>query len=177
MDTLKAIRNRRSVRSYTGEKFAENDLQTILMAANAAPVGMGRYENVHLTVIENPELLGAIDRNAAQVFGRPDMKPLYGAPLFILVSARPTMDAIGNTDYSNTAIVVHNMALAAVELGVGSCYIWGATMALAGNPELVAQLGLPDGFSPCCGIVLGATAEKYTDREIPEDRIATVFVK
>ncbi len=177
METRKVINNRKSVRSYTGEKISENDLQAILKAANEAPVGMGRYENVHLTVIEKPELLQAIEENAARMFGRPDMKPLYGAPVYVLVSAKPMNEAMGNVEYSNAAIIVQNMALTAVDLGVGSCYIWGATMALHTNPDLVRQLSLPEGFSPCCGIVLGVTAETYADRVIPDQRIAINYLK
>ncbi|MCC8096556.1 MAG: nitroreductase family protein [Tannerellaceae bacterium] len=177
MEIKKVINNRKSVRSYTGEKISESVLQTILQAANQAPVSMGKYENVHITVIEKPELLQAIGENAAKMFGRPDMQPLYGAPVYILVSAKPMHEAPGNVEYSNAAIIVQNMALTAVDLGVGYCYIWGATMALSGNPDLVKQLHLPEGFSPCCGIILGVTTEQYTDREIPGNRIATDYVK
>lgn len=50
-------------------------------------------------------------------------------------------------------------------------------MALAADRELAAQLGLPQGFIPCCGIVLGKTDEVYSIREIPEDRVAVNYVK
>ncbi|MCD8179489.1 MAG: nitroreductase family protein [Tannerellaceae bacterium] len=177
MEIRRVINNRKSVRSYTGEKISESDLQTILQAANQAPVGMGKYENVHITVIEKPELLQAIGENAAKMFGRPDMQPLYGAPVYVLVSAKPMHGTMGNVEYSNAAIIVQNMALTAVDLGVGYCYIWGATMALSTNPDLVKQLYLPDGFSPCCGIILGVTTEEYADREIPDNRITTNYLK
>ncbi len=177
METMKAINNRKSVRTYTGEKISENDLQTILKAANQAPVGMGRYENVHLTVIEMPELLRAIEENAAKVFGRPDMQPFYGAPIYIVVSAKPMNKTMSNVEYSNAAIIVQNMALTAVDLGIGSCYIWGATMALSTNPDLVKQLCLPEGFSPCCGIILGVTTEQYSERIIPDNRIIINYLK
>lgn len=177
METMKTITNRKSVRSYTGEKISADNMKTILTAANAAPVAMGAYGNVHLTVIEKPEMLQAINECAAKMFGNPEMRPLYGAPTLLLVSAKPLRGSIGNVDYSNAAIIVHNMALAATELGVGSCYIWGGVMALNTNPDLVKQLGLPEDFSPCCGIILGVTTEKYTVREIPENRIATDYIK
>ncbi|MCD7972867.1 MAG: nitroreductase family protein [Candidatus Azobacteroides sp.] len=177
METMKVINNRKSVRSYTGEKISEDELQTILKAANEAPVGMGKYENVHITVIEKPELLNAIEQNAANMFGRPDMQAFYGAPVYVLISAKPMQEAVGNLEYSNAAIIVQNMALAAVALCVGCCYIWGATMALSTNPDLVKQLNLPEGFSPCCGIILGVTTEPYTDREIPDNRIVTNYIK
>ena len=36
-----------------------------------------------------------------------------------------------NVMYSNAAIMLHNIALAATSLGIGSCYICGATAALS----------------------------------------------
>lgn len=167
MDT---IYSRKSIRSYTGEAVSEDALKEILKAANAAPVGMGKYNEMHLTVITNQEFLKKIDATGAAMFGRPDVHLLYEAPGFVLVSAK-TPDAMSaNVTYSNAAIVAHNMALAATELGVGVCHIWGAVTAIS-RSDLVKELGLPDGFTPCCGVVLGKTDEEYSVREIP-DRIA-----
>ena len=175
METMSTITSRRSIRSYTGEGISDSDLQTVLKAANAAPVGMGKYENAHLSVIQDPKLLREIEASAAEALGRPDASIFYGAPTYIVVSAKPYGDALGNIDYANTGIIVHNMALAATDLGVGSCYIWGGTMALVANPALVARLNLPEGFVPCGGIVLGVSDETYAPREIPQ-RIGTNYV-
>ena len=176
METMNALYNRKSVRTYIGKKISEDALRTILKAASAAPVGLGKYDTVHLTVIENPDILAEIDSAAAEMFGSPDIHPLYGAPVFVLISVKPGADTPNNVEYSNAAIVVHNMALAAVNLGVGCCHIWGAIAALNQHPELLKKLNLPEGFVPCCGITLGETEEIYTSRDIP-DRIATNYVK
>lgn len=34
------------------------------------------------------------------------------------------------------------------------------------------KLNLPEGFIPCCGIILGRTDYEYIPRDIPADRIA-----
>lgn len=140
---METICQRRTIRSYTGEMISEKELDVILKAANAAPVGMGRYEDSHLTIITDPALLGEIKAAA----GMTDRDVLYGAT------------------------IVENMALAAAELGVGACHIWGATMAMSSKAETVAKLSLPEGFVPCCAIALGKTSEKYEMRDIPCDRI------
>lgn len=49
MNTLETICARKSIRSYTGEQITEEQLNHILKAADAAPIGMGQYENMHLT--------------------------------------------------------------------------------------------------------------------------------
>ena len=176
MNTVETICSRKSVRSYTGESITPEELDTILKAANASPVGMGQYESLHLTVITNKELLGKIEKATAAMFGKPDMHPLYNAPMLVLVSSKEPAPMMENVAYSNAAIMVHNMALAATELGVGSCYIWGAVAAVSHNPEILSELKLPEGFIPCCAICLGKTNEKYAWKEIPGDRIALTTI-
>ena len=104
------------------------------------------------------------------------MNPLYNAPMYILVSAKLTTSE-DNVGYSSCATIVENIALAAVEIGVGACHIWGATIALSHNEELIKEFNLPEGFTPCCGIILGKTDELYIEREIPENRIQTTYIK
>lgn len=178
MNMMDTICKRKSVRSYTGEQITEEQLNTILKAANAAPVGMGQYEDVHLTVITNATLLGKINAAGAAMFGKPDANVLYGAPMLIVVSAKmPSVKTMENVTYSNAAIITQNMALAATELGVGTCHIWGATIALANTPELCRELALPEGFVPCCAVALGKTEYVYEQREIPMERIAKNVIK
>jgi len=176
MNTLDAIFSRRSIRTFTGN-ITEEELRTVLKAAYAAPVGRAMYENVHLTVITNRELLDKIDSNAASLFYNPEKPhPLFNAPAYILVSAKLS-GSNDNVAFSNCACIVQNMVLAAVELGLGVCHIWGATAALNQNAELLKELNLPEGFTPCCGIVVGQTAEVYTKRDIPDGRIQTDFIR
>lgn len=178
MNTLETIFSRKSIRSYTGEAITEDQLNTILKAAIASPIGMGKYEDVHLTVITNPELLNEIDAECATLFNNPDMHPLYNAPMLILVSAKmPDVRAMENVSYSNAAIIVQNMALAATELGIGSCHIWGAIRSLLNAPLILEKLNLPEGFTACCGIILGKTDSTYEEREIPMDRISMNTIK
>lgn len=176
MNTMETICKRKSVRNYTGESITNVELNTILKAANASPVGMGQFDSLHLTVITNKELLNKIEKVTATMFGKPDMHPLYNAPTLILVSSKEPVPMMENVAYSNAAIMVHNMALTATELGVGSCYIWGAVAAASHNPEILAELKLPEGFIPCCAICLGKTEEKYELKEIPANRIAQTTI-
>lgn len=176
MNVFQAIKSRKSVRSFTGEALSEQELQAILTAAQAAPVGMADYGSLKLTVIKNKHLLERIDRNAQTAFHR-DGAMLYGAPVLIVVSTRLTGTARDNVAYSNAATLVENMALEAVELGIGACHIWGCVAALAQNADLVKELKLPEGFLPVCAIALGKTSETYREREIPTDRIAVKTIE
>ena len=176
MSIMNLLQQRKSVRTYTGEPVSRENLKALLDAANSAPAAMAQYDKVHITVIENPDLLDKIQKNAEAVYQQPDM--LYHAPTFIVISGQPYFGGqLGNMEYSNAAIAAHNIALAAADLNVGCCYIWGVTAALAQNPELIQALNLPEGFIPCCGIVLGQTEETYEPRDIPEGRIQVNYVK
>jgi nitroreductase len=177
METLKAIENRQSCRAYTGEQVTEGDLQTILKAANAAPVGMGKYEDVRLTVVQNKELLAKLDGVGAVFFGNPDMHPLYGAPTVIIVSnkiADPKQSAVA---YSNAACVVENMALASTELGLGNVYLMGAVMALAMNADLCKEFNIAEGFVPTSAIAVGKAATPAKIRTLTTTKIATDYLR
>lgn len=177
MNTFENLYSRKSIRNFNGENITESELKEILRAAYAAPVGRAMYDSLTLTVISNKELLSKWEEAMGTMVNNPGMHPFYGAPTVILVSSVLPAAPMNNVNYSNAAIIVHNMALAATELGVGACHIWGAVAALNGNEELTKQFHLPEGQMPCCAIALGHTDEKYMVREIPENRIKTNFIK
>lgn len=168
METLKTITSRHSVRTYTGEPLPEACLEKILLAANAAPVGMGRYDQMHLTVVSNKEFLKETDKAAAAFMHREGAHPTYGAPTLIFISGK---------DAASAAMVAHSMALAATDLGIGVCYLWGVTATVSNTPELLAKLSLPEGHELLAAVGVGPTNETYTERDIPKDRIATTYVK
>ena len=176
MELMDAICSRRSIRKYTGEKISDDELKTILKAAYAAPVGSGAYDTLQLSVVTNEKIIEDINSAAAHMFGRPDARLLYGAPMIIIVSTKVEQGALANATYSNVATIIQNMALAAVDLGIGACHIWGALTAFASNSTLIGTLQTPEGYQPCGGLILGKTTEKYELRDIPDGRIKTVFI-
>ncbi|WP_461213441.1 nitroreductase family protein [Lacticaseibacillus sp. GG6-2] len=167
MELADVFNRRQSQRAYTGEKPSDAQLEAILHAAQQAPVAMGRFENYHLTVIQSPELLADVEKACGDAFHRHGAQMLYGAPVFVLVSA----SGKSNADYSSAAIIAHSMALTAVDQNVGYCYIWGAVAAIDQTPELLAKLQLPAGFTPTCGIVLGQSTQAYAPREFADERV------
>lgn len=173
MNTLDTIYSRRTIRNFNGKAISEQELSEILKSAYAAPVGRAMYDSLSITVVTNKDLLLKWEQYMANAVGNPDMHPFYGAPTVILVSSVGD----GNVNYSNAAILVQNMALAATDMGIGACHIWGAVGALNGNAELVKELKVPDGMTPCCAIALGYFDGKYEIHDIPENRIRTEYVK
>jgi len=173
MNAMDMIFSRRSIRSYTGEIPTEEELNQILKAVYASPVGMGRYDSLHVTVVKNPDYLARLEAAAGAQLGRENYHPLYGAPVLMIFSSIFPGIPTDNSSYSNCAILAQNAALAAVSLGIGTCHIWGAIRALNKEPGLLAELNLPEGFAPCCAITLGKTAEVYEVRDVKDGRIMT----
>lgn len=166
--------SRRSIRSYTSEMPSEEALQLVLKAIYAAPVGMGRYDSLHITVVKNQDYLARLESAAGAQLGKADYHPLYGAPVLLIFSSVFPGIPTDNSAYSNCAILSQNAALAAVSLGLGACHIWGAIRALNKDEALLSELKLPEGFAPCCALALGRTKETYEEREIEDNRIMTV---
>lgn len=155
MELMKAIVTRNSIRSYKTEQITEDQLDLILKAGCAAPIAMGKYENMHISVIQNSSFIKKISQKAAELRGTPNFDPLYGAPTIIVISGK--YDKYPQAEYANAACVIENMLLAATDQYIGSVYLWGVAMALQGDFELLQYLKLPEGFIPVSGLALGYT--------------------
>lgn len=175
MNTLEAISKRCSCRAFKNEQLRDSDLEKILKAGNAAPVGMGKYETLKITVIQKKELIDKIDSCGAEFFARQGMDmahPLHEAPTFILICG-----AEGGITPMNVACIIENMIIEAADLGVGSCYIMGNVAAIKDNKEIQKAVGMPEGFELVSGLILGYPQEEPKTRELVTDRIPTEYVK
>ena len=159
MQTLEAIAKRKSTRSYKPEKISEESLQTILKAAFAAPVAMGNYDSLHLTVVEDSALLDAINTATTETMRKIGLNKNadYGAKTLILVSSTPVHRP--GTDHANAGIVVENMVLAATAMGIDSVILGAAPAAIAQNEQLLKALEIPEGYIPLLGLFLGYGTE------------------
>ncbi|MBQ7921131.1 MAG: nitroreductase family protein [Clostridia bacterium] len=177
MNTLEAIYSRRSIRAFNGVQLTEEECKVILKAAYASPIGRAMYDTLSLTVITDRALIDRWEKQMQEEAGNPDLHPFYGAPTVILVSSVIGEGLMTNVNYSNAAIVVQNMAIAATEIGVGACHIWGAVRGLHGDDAVSKELKIPAGMVPCCAIALGHFDGEYAVREVQEDRIQTYFIR
>ncbi|MDR3271160.1 MAG: nitroreductase family protein [Peptococcaceae bacterium] len=171
METTKAIATRRSIRAFKPDPIKDSDLQTILRAAKMAPIGRGLYDNVHITVVQKASLIDKIAAAAKQATGN-DLSPNYGASTLIIVSGKP----LGGLEIGNAACIVENMLIAATDLGLGSCYIWGAIHVTKDQKDIIAELHLPDGLVPVSAAAIGY-AVTPADSEAEERPIGVNVVK
>lgn len=114
MDTIDAIRQRRSIRSYQAKPIPEADLKTILEAGRQAPSAANR-QPWQVVVVQDPGQRKALaEACSGQVW-------LADAAVIIAGLGKPT---VSEKWYAvDTAIVLENIILAATSLGYGTCWI------------------------------------------------------
>lgn len=162
METKEAIEHRYSCREFLEKSVEKEKLEVILQAAYAAPVACRRYDHVHLSVIQNKSYLARWNQASAVYVGNPMARPLYGAPVVILVSVFVSEVVPAANPYFNAGCVIENMALAATDLGLGNVILGAPVRAIKQDLELCSALGLPDAFMPALALAVGwpAAAEK-----------------
>jgi len=170
-EVLKAIKDRRTTRSYKKEMITENELKKIVEAGMWAPSGHNR-QPWHLTIIENKEIMDKISLETKKVckniddplyFGwanNNNYDAFYKAPLLILLSY--SKDAFSPVD--DLGAVSQNMGLAAESLGIGSCWIGFINKLFESsdekNKEYIKLLNIPEGYRLHHGMVFGYPAKE-----------------
>lgn len=176
MEFREVLLRRQSCRSYQKTPVEARALGTVLEAGNAAPVGRRLYENIQLTVVRDPALLAAITENFQKRTGETQRDPLYGAPCLIVVSVREQQGQLRPVDVANAACVVENMHLAATDLGLGSCYLWGVVQTMSQSLDIMYKLGLQEGFWPVSAVAVGHSRTPLEKREVPLKKLVTNFI-
>ena len=179
MEFFELLESRSSCRRFSDAAVDEADLERIIAAGRAAPVGSNRTEDLHFTLVRDRAVLDGFlpamrrrmeDRaamaditekvaSARKVARTPSFDPFYGAPAVVFVSHR-AQDVQPGIEFANAAIAAYTMHLAATDLGLGSVLIWGATEAQWLYPD-VSEAHLPDlpeGFATLMGLAIGYRA-------------------
>ncbi len=160
-EILKALRERRSCRSYKPEQIKDEELRAVLEAGTWAPTGMGR-QDPWIVAVQNPELLKKISKMNAAFLGV-DTDPFYGAPTYVLVFGSDP--AVWANAVPDGTLVLGNMMNAAHAIGLGSCWInrEREMFATAEGKALMQGFGLPDGLIGIGALALGYPAAPPRD--------------
>lgn len=177
MELMQVMGLRQSVRSFKADQIDKAALETILKAAYASPIARGKFEDVIITVVQNPEMLKKIREVAAGSMDNPEANPTYSAPTVIIVAVKLSEDSeITPISCTNVGVVVENMHLAATDLGLGSVILFGFIRAMNIQNLLGPMINLPKGYAPVGGIGIGYPAEALSAREIPAEKIKTSYI-
>ena len=117
-ETLKVLKERRSVRKYKAEQIRDEELNAILEAGTWAPSAKGLQTSV-MVVVQDPETIAWMSKLNAEIQGNPGTDPFYGAPTVVVV--------LGDGEKLNWlqdgSLVMGNLMSAAEALVLGSCWI------------------------------------------------------
>lgn len=149
MDALEVIFTRRSIRKYTSEAVAAEDLKTILEAGMNAPSANNR-QSWHFIVVDEREKLNAI------MDVHPYSQMLAEAPNAIIVCG--DTDVAARYWQQDCSAATQNILLTAKALGLGT--VWLGVYPTAERTSEISQLfELPDNIKPLGIIALGHPAE------------------
>ena len=158
-ETLKVLKERRSVRKYKAEQIRDEELNAILEAGTWAPSAKGLQTSV-MVVVQDPETIAWMSKLNAEIQGNPGTGPFYGAPTVVVV--------LGDGEKLNWlqdgSLVMGNLMTAAAALGLGSCWI-NRALELFDRPEgkeLLARWGLPATLRGVGNCILG-----YPEGDVP----------
>ncbi len=173
MNTMDAIKARRSIRGYSDRQIGDAELDAILFAGGQAAVGGADFKSMKLIAVQDKALLDEIDVTSAK--GKKIEHPLYNCPtLIVLISKQSILPSI---EFSNAGCVIQNMMVAAADFEIGSVYLWMAMYGINESPELSARLGIPEGFT-CVGAVgLGYPTKEFPKLKAEEQRIEVSYIR
>jgi nitroreductase len=143
MEALEAIQRRRTVRKYTGEPVAREDLEKIVDAGRLAATGNNR-QPWDFIVVTDREMIDRLKVASAWM-------EKAGAIIAVV------MDSSSRWWVEDGAAAVENMLIASTALGYGSCWLEGYTLPL--EEEFKALLNVPKDKRLLTLIPIGVPAE------------------
>ncbi|UCC63024.1 MAG: nitroreductase family protein [Anaerolineae bacterium] len=151
MDTLEAIRKRRSVRHYTGEPIPRQDLETIVDAGRLAASGYNAqpWDFIVVTERETIDQLKVVAQWMEKA----------GAIVAVV------LDPSARFWLEDGSAAVENMLIASTALGYGSCWLEGNTLPL--EEDFKALLGVPQEKRLLTLVPIGVPVEWPTKEKKP----------
>lgn len=157
------ILTRRSIRKYTDQQVAQQQLDTIMQCAIFAP-SASNQQPWEVRVVQNPAILKDINErwkksNSLKDYGISDSEynVLHHAPVLIVIAG----DSKNPKSRIDIGIMMQTILLSAHGLGLGTCPIGMLipTMNAPENHDIVKLLNLPAGYEVMGNIALGYPAE------------------
>jgi nitroreductase len=162
MDTLKAIRERRSIRKYKSDEVTDEDLNTILQAGRWAPSASNKQPWHFIVIREHDMRYKLADIHN---YGR-FMKE---SPVVIVVLGDPVKHPKYHLADAHQA--VQNMLLTAHSLGLATC--WMGVRDTDYEPQFRKELDIPKQLRVVCSISLGYGDQERQSTRFPLEEITS----
>jgi len=157
MDAIEAILTRRSIRKYTAEPIAADQIDKLLRAAMRAP-SAGNEQPWHYIVVEDKKILAQVPAF------HPYAAMITEAPAAIVVCGDSSI-GLGDAFWiQDCSAATQNILLAAHALGLGA--VWLAVYPIQSRLDGAGKLfNLPANIIPLCIVALGHPAEPKPSKD------------
>lgn len=165
-DFFEVLTTRRSVRSYTSEPVARQDIQALIDSAILAPNGMNfqpwaftvatspavmqRLNSIVVTKLRSAEVQAHMGDRMKEIVNAPGYNIFYGAPALIVIEANSQVPGAP----VDCQLAMENLLLSAHAKGLGACYM-GFLLFAADVPEVRQALAIPEGFTIVGAAIVG----------------------
>ncbi len=150
MNVREAIKRRKSVRTYVDQPIEEEKLVTVLEAGRLAPSASNRQE-WRFIVVRDPG-------TRAQLVDAANRQRFVGEAPAVIVACAETDGHVMRGGLPcfpiDVAIALDHMTLAAVEVGLGTCWIGAFS-----EPAVKAILGIPEAIRVVALMPIGYPAD------------------
>lgn len=182
------IKSRRSIREFQDKDVPREEIDRVIDVARYAPTGHNMQEVQWLVINDrakmkqisaigaewlrsmmksNPQM-AAMFQGIIQMLDMGRDMFLHNAPAVVLAFAEKN-NPIAATD---CAIALGYFDLAATTLGLGCCWAGFFYMSAGSYPDMIKAVGIPEGFTPYGGLMVGYPKYKY--HRIPARKPARV---
>lgn len=157
-EKIRALLERRSIRSYKDTQITEEELSIILEAGQFAPSGMGDYKWKFVVVQRDGAMEKLLDE-INQEFGLGE-NAFYHAPTLVIVFT----DNNSCAPIEDGSLAIGNMLNASHIIGLGSCWIHVVPQFFKTDrgKKLQEEYSVPEGYS-----CVGSCAIGYSNISLP----------
>jgi nitroreductase len=164
METLQAIKTRRSIRRFLDKPVARETVRDLLEAAMFAP-SAGNEQPWQFVVLDERKLLDEVPRLCTTA------SMCRQAPMAILVCGDSSLEKYPDFWVQDCSAATENILLAAHDRGLGA--VWVGIYPLKDRIEAFRKfLCLPEEITPVCLVALGYSNESpASPKRFKEDRV------
>lgn len=169
-NTIKDIKQRRSIRKYKNERIKKEELNTILEAGKYAPSALNQQSSL-MVVVESEDIYQEICELTEKYF--PTRKPFfYGLRDIIIVFG----DSNCKCPIEDGSLVLQNLFLAAQSINIGSCWInyLRELFKTEEGIKLQEKMNIPSNYFVVGTCILGYPDEEPMLKQRKEDYIKVV---
>jgi len=181
-EAIKNIAERYTCRDFKSTPLTEQQIETLISAALAAPSAMN-LQPWHIVMVTDKALIEELDAEGMSILKTADDQSMYermmsrGGKMFYNAPCLAIVLSDGSKWATlDCGILCQNMVIAAQSLGLGSCIVGMAGVALGGpkSEEYNKRLKFPEGHTFAIGILIGEIISGKEPHEHDRDKVSYI---